>query len=308
MTNSAKSKEIQYFNRSTNKVETEKVYGDYFVKLLYESNSGRMLAPIFASKILSKIYGTIQSSMLTQVKVPKFVENFNIDMSEYKKGSVEVDNQNLSYKSFNEFFIREFKSGKRKFIQDPLQMPAPCEARYFGYEAIDENVAVPVKGKYLKADALLGDIDKAAPFIGGPLVIARLCPVDYHRYHYPDSGKTIDAYPIHGEFHSVNPVALKNKPDIFIENERRVAILDTINFGKIAYIEVGAAMVGKIIQSYDESKSFRRGQEKGYFLFGGSTVIILGEKGRWAPSKDMIENTINGMETYIKLGDEIGVV
>lgn len=308
MTNSAKSKEIQYFNRSTNKVETEKVYGDYFVKLLYESNSGRMLAPIFASKILSKIYGTIQSSMLTQVKVPKFVENFNIDMSEYKKGSVEVDNQNLSYKSFNEFFIREFKSGKRKFIQDPLQMPAPCEARYFGYEAIDENVAVPVKGKYLKADALLGDIDKAAPFIGGPLVIARLCPVDYHRYHYPDSGKTIDAYPIHGEFHSVNPVALKNKPDIFIENERRVAILDTINFGKIAYIEVGAAMVGKIIQSHDESKSFRRGQEKGYFLFGGSTVIILGEKGRWAPSKDMIENTLNGMETYIKLGDEIGIV
>ena len=308
MTNSAKSKEIQYFNRSTNKVETEKVYGDYFVKLLYESNSGRMLAPIFASKILSKIYGTIQSSMLTQVKVPKFVENFNIDMSEYKKGSVEVDNQNLSYKSFNEFFIREFKSGKRKFIQDPLQMPAPCEARYFGYEAIDENVAVPVKGKYLKADALLGDIDKAAPFIGGPLVIARLCPVDYHRYHYPDSGKTIDAYPIHGEFHSVNPVALKNKPDIFIENERRVAILDTINFGKIAYIEVGAAMVGKIIQSHDESKSFRRGQEKGYFLFGGSTVIILGEKRRWAPSKDMIENTLNGMETYIKLGDEIGIV
>jgi phosphatidylserine decarboxylase len=187
-------------------------------------------------------------------------------------------------------------------------MPAPCEARYFGYEAIDETVSVPVKGKFLRADALLGDIDKAAPFIGGPLVIARLCPVDYHRYHYPESGKTIEAYPVHGEFHSVNPVALKNKPDIFIENERRVAILETKNFGKIAYIEVGAAMVGKIIQSHDETKSFRRGQEKGYFLFGGSTVIILGEKGRWTPSKDMIENTLKGMETYIQLGDEIGIV
>jgi phosphatidylserine decarboxylase len=84
VTNLEKSKEIQYFNRSINKVETEKVYGDYFVKLLYESNSGKILAPIFASKFLSKIYGTIQNSMLTQVKVPKFVKNFNIDMSEYK--------------------------------------------------------------------------------------------------------------------------------------------------------------------------------------------------------------------------------
>lgn len=308
MEKDTKTEEIQYFNREKNKRETEKVYGDFFVKLLYQSMASKVLAPIFANKYLSKAYGGLQNGMITQLKVPKFVKNFTIDLEEYEPGSVDIEDQKLSYKNFNEFFIRKFKNGKRPYIQDSEILPTPCEARYFGYEAIDETVSVPVKGQYLRADALLGDIEKAAPFIGGPLVIARLCPVDYHRYHYPDAGKTIEAYPIHGDFHSVNPVALKNKPDIFIANERRVAILETQNFGKLAYIEVGAAMVGKIVQSHDEKKSFRRGQEKGYFLFGGSTVIVIGEKGRWLPSPDILENTRKSMETYIKLGDAMGVV
>ncbi len=308
MSQDKKTKEIQYFNRGKGKVETEKVYGDFFVKLLYQSVASKALAPLFANKLLSKAYGSLQNRMVTQLKVPKFVENFEIDLSEYEPGSVKIEDQKLSYKHFNEFFIRKFKKGQRKFIQEATELPAFSEARYFGYEAIDESVRIPVKGQYLSAEGLLGDIDKAAPFIGGPLLIARLCPVDYHRYHYPVAGKTIESYPIHGKYHSVNPVALKNKPDIFITNERRVSILETKEFGKLAYIEVGATMVGKIIQSHDETKSFRRGQEKGYFLFGGSTVIVVGEKGRWLPSPDIVENTIKGMETYIKLGDTVGIV
>jgi phosphatidylserine decarboxylase len=303
-----KNEEIQYFNRSKNKMEVEKVYGDAFIKLLYQSSAGKILSPIFANKYLSKAYGKLQSSMVTQLKVPKFVKNFNIDLSEYEGGSVKVENQELSYKNFNEFFIRKFRKGKRPFVQDSTILPACCEARYFGYDKIDENVLVPVKGKYLNATQLIGDADKAKDFEGGSLVIARLCPVDYHRYHYPDSGKTIESFPVHGQFHSVNPVALKHRPDIFIANERRVSILETKNFGKLAYIEVGAAMVGKIIQSHDEDKSFRRGQEKGYFLFGGSTVIVIGEQGRWTPSEDMVNNTRQGIETYLQLGEAMGQV
>ena len=303
-----KTEEIQYFNRSKKQMEVEKVYGDAFIKLLYQSSAGKILSPIFANKYLSKVYGQLQSSMVTQLKVPKFVKNFNIDLSEYEAGSVEVDNQELSYKNFNEFFIRKFKKGKRPFIQESTILPACCEARYFGYDKIDDSVMVPVKGKFLNATQLIGDAEKAKPFEGGSLVIARLCPVDYHRYHYPDNGKTLDSFPVHGQFHSVNPIALKNRPEIFIANERRVSILETKNFGKLAYIEVGAAMVGKIIQSHDEDKSFRRGQEKGYFLFGGSTVIVIGEQGRWTPSEDMVTNTRQGIETYLQLGEAMGQV
>ena len=299
----AESKEIQYFNRSKGKVEVEKVYGDKWVKLIYTGVAGKVLAPVFASKFLSKAYGLMQNNMLTQLKVPKFVKNFNIDLSEYQPGSVQVDNQELSYKNFNEFFIRKFKKGKRKFVSEESEMPAFCEARYYAYDSINDDLKVPVKGKFLNAIDLIDDPDLAAPFVGGPLLLARLCPVDYHRYHYPDHGKTTKSFSVHGEFHSVNPIALEVKEDIFIKNERRVSILETKNFGKLAYIEVGAVMVGKIIQTHDELKSFRRGQEKGYFLFGGSTVIVLGEPGLWSPSEDMLENTKNGMETYIKLGE-----
>lgn len=299
------NKEIQYFNRSNGSLEVEKVYGDKWVKLIYNANVGKILAPIFASKYLSKAYGLVQANMLTQLKVPKFVKNFNIDLSEYEPGSVKVEKQELSYKNFNEFFIRKFKTGKRKFVSDESQMPAFCEARYYAYDAIHDDLKIPVKGNFLNAIDLINDPELAAPFVGGPLLLARLCPVDYHRYHYPDHGKTTKSFSVHGEFHSVNPLALKFKEDIFIKNERRVSILETKNFGKLAYIEVGAVMVGKIVQSHDENKSFRRGQEKGYFLFGGSTVIVLGEPGLWSPSEDILENTAKGIETYIKLGESI---
>ena len=115
----------------------------------------------------------------------------------------------------------------------------------------------------------------------------------------------MDSFPISGQYHSVNPLALKAKPEILIVNERRASILETQDFGKLAYIEVGAAMVGKIVQSHDETAAHHQGAEKGYFLFGGSTVILLGEKGKWAPSSDILENTEAGIETYLHLGEEV---
>lgn len=241
------------------------------------------------------------------MKVPGFVKNFNINMDEYEPGSLDVSNQSLSYKNFNEFFIRKFKPGVRSFVEGN-SLPACSEARYFGYESVGEDTVVPVKGKFLSEDKILDNEEIAKDFKGGPLLIARLCPVDYHRYHYIDDGNTIESYQIPGQFHSVNPAALKAKSDIFLQNERRVSILGTKNFGKIAYVEVGAVMVGKIVQSHDERKDYKRGDEKGYFLFGGSTVILIGQPGKWKPSDDILSNTKKGIETYIHLGDEIGKI
>ena len=297
---------IKYFNRYTGQNETEKVYGNFMVQFLYNSAPGKVLTPVFANRFVSKAYGMLQNNMLSQMKVPGFVKNFKIDLEEYEPGSLKVSNQALSYRNFNEFFIRPFKEGKRPFISEPGVMPACAEARYFGYESVGEDTIFPVKGKYLNEEGILGDAEVAKDFAGGPLLIARLCPVDYHRYHYVDNGKTIKSYPVKGEFHSVNPAALKFKSDIFLANERRVSILETENFGKLAFVEVGAVCVGKIVQSHDEEKDFKRGDEKGYFLFGGSTVILMGQKGLWKPSSDILTNTEKGVETYIHLGDEIG--
>lgn len=307
MTTVSNPPEIEFFNRHTGKIETEKVYGDKFIKLLYCSVAGQKIGSLFTNKYFSQAYGVMQDLPSSHRKVRPFIEKFNIPIDDYEPGTRPALDQRDSYRSFNEFFIRKFKRNKRSFVTDPNCMPAFAEARYVGFDAIDEKKHYPVKGHYLLAKDLVANEQVAKIFDGGPLLIARLCPVDYHRYHYPDSGKILDNFRIPGGYDSVNPLALKYKNQIFIKNERHVSILQTENFGRLAYIEVGAICVGKIVQSHRWNKPFLRGEEKGYFLFGGSTVVLLGEKGAWKPSKDISQNTANGIETYLHLGQEVAL-
>jgi phosphatidylserine decarboxylase len=307
MTTVSNSTDIKFINRGTGKTEVEKVYGDWFIKFLYSSGAGKHFGALFTNKYFSQVYGAFQDLPTSHRKVRPFIEKFNIPIDDYEPGSRPSLDARDSYRTFNEFFIRKFKLGKRSFVVEPNRMPAFAEARYVGFEAVSEKQVYPVKGYYLKASDLIGNDQIAKIFEGGPLVIARLCPVDYHRYHYPDSGKILEHYRVPGAFDSVNPLALKFKNQIFIKNERQVTIIQTENFGRIAYIEVGAICVGKIVQSHSWTKPFMRGQEKGYFLFGGSTVVILGEKGAWKPSQDIITNTNKGIETYLQLGQEVAL-
>mgnify|MGYP003952948819 CR=1 FL=1 len=295
--------EIKYYNREKKTTEIEKVYGDSGIKWLYRSFLGKCLSKVLIKPMPSRIYGKYQNSPLSQRKIGTFIENFDIDLSEFipETGC----SQDAPYSNFNSFFIRKFKTGKREFVGNKNILGAPCEARYFAYHSIDEDQEIPVKGKYLNARSILKDDRWEQVFKDGPVLLARLCPVDYHRFHFPDNGKLIDYYNISGKLHSVNPLALKTKGDIFATNEREISILQTENFGKIGYVEVGAMMVGKIVQSF-EKDTFQKGEEKGYFLFGGSTVIVFGEKGKWIPDADILENTSKGIETFIKLGRSTG--
>jgi len=290
---------IKVWNRKEGKVEIEKVYGDFALKLAYETIVGQKIAnSVLTKPKLSEIYGKYQSSRLSQRKIQPFVQEFQIPMDEFEDGPFE---------SFNEFFIRKFKPGARSFVDGPHDMAAFAEARYFAYEKITPEQTVPVKGKFLSAEGLLGDSIRAHAFEKGPMLLARLCPTDYHRFHFPDAGKLVERYRVAGDLHSVNPLALKYKQDILIANERQVSILETQNFGRLAYIEVGALCVGKIVQTYSPTRVFQRGDEKGYFLFGGSTVIVLGEPNAWKPDADLLEQTQHGRETLVRLGDGVAV-
>lgn len=299
--------EIKYFNRMNGANEIEKVYGDWFIKFLYTSIAGQKVGSVFTNKYFSKVYGAFQDLPQSHKKVRPFIEKFNINIDDYEPGTRPALDPRDSYRTFNEFFIRKFKMGKRNFVSDPNHMPAFAEARYVGFDAINDKDSYPVKGHFLKAKDLIANDHVSKIFEGGPLLIARLCPVDYHRYHYPDNGTVLDNFRVPGAYDSVNPFALKYKNQIFINNERHVSILQTENFGRLAYIEVGAICVGKIVQSHRWNKPFSRGEEKGYFLFGGSTVVLLGEKGAWKPSQDILDNTANGIETYLHLGTEVAV-
>lgn len=294
--------DIEYVNRGTGQVEVEKVYGDGAVKWLYNSSSGKALSDVLAKPMISKLYGFFQSKRISLFKIDPFVRDYQIDLNDFEPE--DGAQPGWPYSSFNSFFIRKFRPGRRTIVNDESKMPAFSEARYYAYDSITDDLHVPVKGKFLSSKGLISHPRWAEVFHEGPLLLARLCPVDYHRFHFPDDGNVMQSYSVGEKLHSVNPVALVSKPDIFVTNERQVTILDTKNFGKLAYIEVGAIMVGKIVQSHHE-KDFQRGKEKGYFLFGGSTVIVMGEKGKWKPSQDIVANTKKGMETYIQLGDEV---
>lgn len=296
---------IKYYNRKSKKIEIEKIYGDKAVKWLYNSTLGKLISPIATGHTISKIYGALQSASYSQRKIKPFIENFHIDMEDYLPQEGYSFKNGPGYRDFNHFFIRRFKKDKRSFPSTMAHLGAPAEARYFAYKKIDEHEKVPVKGKFLTPRALIDNPKWNKIFLDGPLLLARLCPVDYHRFHFPDDGVILDTFTNHGGLHSVNPIALKKRPGIFINNERQVTIIETRCFGKMAYIEVGATMVGKIVQTH-KRKEFKRGQEKGYFLFGGSTIVVIGEKGKWLPDADLLAYTKKGMETYLKLGAHLG--
>lgn len=295
-------KPIRFVDLDTGKAHEEAVYGATWIRLLYATWIGRLLSGWIAAPPFSRLYGWLQDRPSSRRKVAPFISKFAIRMEDFEPE--EGRSADDPYSTFNQFFTRRVTETARPFVELP-DFPAPCDARYFGYQALNDLVSVPVKGRFLKASALLKPDRWNTTFENGPGFVARLCPVDYHRFHYPDDGEVLDSWRIPGVLHSVNPWALAFRDDIFMLNERQVSILETENFGKLAFVEVGATCVGKIVQTH-HGRTFSRGDEKGMFLFGGSTVIVIGEQGRWQVDPRIVENTKLGVETYLKLGRALG--
>lgn len=293
---------VSFVDRAAAQTKQEKIYGDAAIRFLYETGPGYLLErAILSQKPLSYLYGIFNNSPLSARRIPCFIKEFEIDLSLF-----EVPKN--GFQNFNEFFIRKYKPGIRSFPSLARELGAPAEARYFAWNQISKTDFFPIKGKSLSLPLLLGSEELAQKFDRGSALVARLCPVDYHRFHFPDSGVPSASVRIEGGLHSVNPMALSRLPTLFQENERMVSTLDSKNFGKIAFVEVGAMCVGKIQQTYQPNVFIDRGHEKGFFLFGASTVVIFFEPGKIRLDDDLILNTKNGIETLVRLGEKIGSV
>lgn len=289
---------IRYWNRKTQQWEEEKVYGGVGVRLLYQTPWGRRFLPWVRTPFWSWLCGVYQSTRWSARQISHFIRDFQIPMEEFEAIP--------KYASFNEFFIRRFRSGQRSFVQEAHLLAAFCEARYFAWAQTQEDDSFLIKGIQWNISKLLGGDSKwLKVFRGGPLLLARLCPVDYHRFHFPVKGEVVDRWKMAGGYDSVNPLAFAVRPGLLFENERRVTILKTEAFGFLAYVEVGALCVGKIVDTH-QGASFERGEEKGYFLFGASTVLLLGEPKRWVPASDLLEKTQQGHEVWVPLGEAVG--
>ncbi len=261
---------------------------------LYHHKLGRIIASLIARPGISRAAGCFMDSRLSRPFIKPFIRKNKIDMREAAP---------RVYTSFNDFFTRRLLDGARPFDERKDMLPSPCDGLLTVYEASRDGVFT-VKGSPYTMETLLKDKALAESFEGGWLFVFRLTPSHYHRYAFPDNGKIIETRRIQGVFHTVRPEALESMP-VFKTNTREYALIETENFGKMICMEVGATMVGRIRNDV-KAGPFIRGQEKGRFEFGGSTVILITEKGKCTPLAEMIKDTQNGLEHPVLMGRAVG--
>jgi phosphatidylserine decarboxylase len=266
-------------------------------KPTYESKPRRSIAQwISSSPTIDWLVAAYQNTRWSARKIEPFVRKHRIDMLEFEPGP---------YRTYSDFFERKFRPGKRPFPEERGTMGAFAEARYFAWEKLDLEMQFPIKGQSLRPELLLDDRKLAQQFQGGPVMLARLAPVDYHHLHYVDAGMTKRVNRLGRRLWTVNPNALRHQPDIPFQNERSIQVLETENFGCITLVEIGALSVGRIVQEHDTNKPFKRGDRKAVFRFGGSAVVMFGEEGRWTPAEDLLRTTAEGLETFVRLGEPV---
>jgi len=291
---------IKYYNRNTKEYEIEKVAGDKYIKWTYSSPIGMRLSElIIKKKIVSKLYGPFCDSKASKKQIHSFVENFDMDMSQSIKSTDE-------FKSFNDFFIRKLKAEKRPINKDINSLISPGDGKLLAYENINLDKLVQIKGFTYSLASLINNQEISSKFLNGTCLVLRLSPTDYHRFHFVDEGTCENSIKIAGDYYSVNPIALERIPKLFCKNKREWCIFRSKNFGDILHIEVGATFVGSIIQTYSPNEHIEKGDEKGYFKFGGSTIILFFEKDKVKIDQDVIIETNKGYETKVLMGEKIG--
>lgn len=289
-------KPIEYIDRKSGVRTKETVMGDGALRFAYETLLGRTLWPVlFGSKAVSAIMGLYYNSSLSRKAIASLscLPGCRVEEAEKDPGE---------YGSFNEFFTRRLKPGARP-VGDGFT--SPSDGRLMLYLGVDADKPFPLKGAKRSLREIVGS-DNAPDFSNGKydIAVVRLAPVDYHRFHFPcDCSTPEPTLSIPGEYHSVNPIALIKHPDVYITNERQVVACDAA-FGRFWMIDVGAFGVGTIVQTY-KGASHKKGDEKGYFKFGGSTVVVVARAGALKFDPDIAANSADGVETMVLCGERI---
>ncbi len=268
---------------------------DRLLKLLYGTVVGRCVLKVLTIPCLSKIAGEFLDSKPSSILIDSFIKNNHIDMSDYVP---------KRYKSYNEFFTRRIKSDRRPIETSVNTLISPADGRVSIYK-IREDSVFTIKNTNYTLQSILRDCKLAKEYKDGYFIIVRLAVDNYHRYCNVDNGKILEYHSIPGILHTVNPIA-NDYFKIYKENSRTYSVIETENFGKVIQMEVGALMVGRIV-NHHHSGDLKKGQEKGKFEFGGSTVILVVKNQDVMIDNDLIVNTYAGYETMIKMGERIGV-
>ncbi|HYC71752.1 MAG TPA: phosphatidylserine decarboxylase [Opitutaceae bacterium] len=291
---------ILYYHRAKGVIETEEVYGEGWLRWTYESAPGRLaLALLVKRAVVSRYYGWRMSRPFSASQVLPFIIKYDLDVDEFAK-------KPLSFKSFNDFFHRALKPGMRPVAPGERVAVLPADGRHLCFQDVDATAGFYAKGQKFDLAAFLGDAELARQFAGGSMVISRLCPVDYHRFHFPVDGTPGEPRLINGWLYSVSPVALRRNLGYLWQNKRMVTLIESPAFGRVAMVEIGATMVGTIFQGFVPGRPVTKGAEKGYFKFGGSCVVTLYQQGRLTVDADLLRHSAEQREVFARVGERLG--
>lgn len=288
--------EVIYVDRASGTRVVESVMGAGALRLAYETLLGRTLwSVLFNTGFLSARMGRKYDSPASKAAIRELASIPGCLVEEAEKP---IDD----YSSFNEFFTRHLKPGARP-VGDGVVSPA--DGRVMLYLNADADAPFPLKGATRNLREVFGP--NGSPAVTGgryDICVVRLAPVDYHRFHFPFDCTTNEPVRIiPGKYHSVNPIALLRYPDVYADNERQIVRCET-SFGPLWLVDVGAFGVGTIVQTY-AGQAHAKGDEKGYFKFGGSTVIMITKASSIVYDDDLVANSAAGLETRVRCNERI---
>lgn len=288
---------IKYIDRQTGQTHVETPPGEGFLKLLYDNPFGKKaILPLTKRKFISEWYGRKMNKPSSTKRIQGFVDQLKIDITEALKPIEE-------FTSFNDFFYRHLKPDARPIGEG---LVSPGDGKLLAFERVADLREFFVKGNNFTLSQFLNDEKLAQKYHDYSLIILRLAPNDYHRFHFPYEGTPSIIKKIAGSYYSVSPYALAGHfVRVFCENKREYCILKTATKGDIVLVPVGATMVGGIINTYQPNHGIQKGDEMGYFKFGGSTVVVLVDSKQFKIDADLLENTQKRIETFVKMGEKI---
>lgn len=290
---------IEYFDRAKGVLQWEPIYGEGFLRWAYGTAIGRFTVWLCVQRAwFSLWYGWRMNQAASRSKIEPFIQRFRIDRKEFiePKGG---------FRHFNDFFYRRLQAGTRPLAGGLEKVVFPADGRHLVIPNVDTASVFYIKGQAFDLERFVGDAELAQGFAGGALLISRLCPIDYHRFHFPLAGEVDTSVLLEGSLRSVSPLALRRKLSILWENRRVRTHLRTPKFGAVLIFEVGATCVGGIHQTYKPG-TVAQGGEKGYFSFGGSCVVTLFEPGAIEFDADLLDHSMQGVEVYARMGEACG--
>jgi phosphatidylserine decarboxylase len=289
---------LSYRDRQTGALLTERVYAAEQLEFLYGKPVGKLLLNlVLTRRVFSRLYARSKQSPGSREQIRGFIESLEVDTSEIEKPLE-------SYQSLDEFFSRRLAPGARPIDPNPEHLLSPCDGRALAWQRLDGRDLV-VKNTRTTVAELIGDTVPMTEFADPAVLLVRLAAADYHRCHFPADGTASAAREVGTKLHSVHPIALEKGAPSFA-NYRMVTRIDSDNFGPILVIEIGALTVGSMVQTFTPSR-VTRGQEKSYFHFGGSALVMLAQNSQVMLDEDLVRSTSEGLESKVRVGTRVAV-